>query len=76
MPEETKPIEWYREPNPHDIEVESREWVRFEYERTRGSMHGLNERVKSTKLYRALEREGVGPAVLAAFKKLLNPVED
>lgn len=66
---------WYKMPNPHDIEAETPQWIEFEYVRQKGSKMQLHQKVKETKLYRALIHEGAGPAVLAAFKELLNPVE-
>lgn len=59
--------------NPHDILSNRREWVRFEFEATRGDLMGLTDYAKRYVLMVDIQREhGDSPAMQKAMAYLLG----
>jgi len=59
--------------NPFDIIAQRVQWVRFEYEATRGDMYGLSDYAKRFALMREIQiAHGDSPALQKAMAYLLN----
>jgi len=58
--------------NPHDIVTDRNTWVRFEFERQRGSLQGLTDYAKRYVLMNMVEEENPTPAIKAALAYLLE----